>query len=88
MDQTGPEFFMKSYCGSGNGRSQDRIIFPCQTGLGRRGRTAGTAPQGTRRRVRAARQQQGSRSRRFVGQGRFVRKNCAKFYFQGWIVRP
>jgi hypothetical protein len=49
MDQTDPEFFMKSYRGSGNGRDQ---------GLGRRdrsrGRAAGVAPQGPRHRVRAA----------------------------------
>jgi hypothetical protein len=53
---------MKSYC-------QGRIIFPCQTGLGRRGRAVWSAPPGPRRRGHAAgsglpRQQQGSRSRR------------------------
>jgi hypothetical protein len=49
MDQTGPEFFMKSYCGSGNSRSQGRIIF-CRA---RWGWAAGAAAPGPGRRVRA-----------------------------------
>jgi hypothetical protein len=52
MDQTGPEFFMKLY--SGSGWSQGRIIFPCQTGLGRKCHAAGAVPQVPRRQVRAA----------------------------------
>jgi hypothetical protein len=67
----------------------------CQTGLGRRCRTSGPV-----RRSRAAGSAppgpgcQGSSRGAvaeevfFVGQGRFVRKNCGKFYFQGRIVRP
>jgi hypothetical protein len=81
MDQTGPEFFMKSYCGSGNGWSQGPHNFLlCQTGLGRRGRAAGSGlPRG----------QQGSRSRRsFLWVRDVLSEKIVQFYFQGRIVRP
>jgi hypothetical protein len=50
MDQTGAEFFMKSYCGSGNSRSQGHNIF-CRA---RRGWAAGAAPPWPGRRGRGS----------------------------------